>query len=75
VDLNFFVQAQAPHHPDDPSARTVVLPLGQVELIAMKGGNTDGDGGYFTNVGAQHHHGVRLPHLLEHLKIWGDPDD
>jgi hypothetical protein len=72
VDLACFVQAQAPPHPDDPSAQTVVLEFGEVELKVMRQVNdTDGECAYFTDAGA---HGVTLPHLLEHLKIW-DPND
>jgi hypothetical protein len=74
VHLNCFVQVeQAPHHPDDPLAQTVVLELREVELIAMQVNNTDEDCVYFTDADP-HHHGVTLPHLLEHLKRW-DPND
>jgi hypothetical protein len=74
VDLDCCVQAQAPPHPDDPSAQTVVLELGKVQLIAMRWVNdTDGIRHFFTDEGA-HQHGVTLPHVLEHLKLW-DPND
>jgi hypothetical protein len=73
VHLNCFVQEQAPHYPDDRSARTVVLELGDVQLeILLKyvDGNYEG-----FNEARANDHGVTLPHLLEHLKKWGDPDD
>jgi hypothetical protein len=73
VDLDCCVQAQAPPHPDDPSAQTVVLLLGNIGLTAMRQvDNTDGDRQYFTDAGADH--GVTLAHLLGHLKMW-DPND
>jgi hypothetical protein len=74
VDLECYVQAQVPPHPDGPSEQSVVLELGKVELIVMQQvDNTDGDRDRFNDARAVHH-GVTLPHLLEHLKIW-DPND
>jgi hypothetical protein len=74
VNLICFVQEQE-QHKDDPSARTVVLEFGEVRLAVLR---VDSDGDYaewFTNA-SQHHHGdTALPHLLEHLKGWEDPDD
>jgi hypothetical protein len=69
VHLNCFVQEQ---HQDDTSARTVVLEFGEVRMTALRV-DSGGHDTEFTHAYARHH-GVTLPHLLEHLKGW-DPDD
>jgi hypothetical protein len=74
VNLKCCVQEQAPPHPNDPSARTVVLELGEVHLVALRVNPDGADFDYFVEAEVQQH-GVTLPHLLEHLKGWGDPDD
>jgi hypothetical protein len=73
LSLICFVQEQEQHQ-DDPSARTVVLEFGEVRLGVL-GVDSDGDRAeWFTNAN-EHHHGVTLPHLFEHLKGWEDLDD
>jgi hypothetical protein len=70
VTLNCFIHEQAPPHPGDPSAQTVILKLGEVELEVMRVETHGACNAYDTDP-----HGVTLLHLLEHLKGWGDPDD
>jgi hypothetical protein len=72
VSLICFVQEQEQHQ-DDPSARTVILEFGEVRLAALRV-DSEMFTESFTNA-SELHHGVTLPHLLEHLKGWEDPDD
>eukprot|EP00978_Attheya_sp_CCMP212_P030464 scaffold112087_cov64-Attheya_sp.AAC.2 len=76
VRLNCYVQEQAPARPDDPSAQTIVLEFGEVLLRLVQVDITSGDREEFIDADYDHH-GVQaaLPHLLERLIIWGDPDD
>ena len=70
VHLNCFVPEQE-HHPDDPSARTILLEFVEVRLMAQR---MSWSTALFTNAD-DYHHGVTLPPLVEHyLKGWG-PDD
>jgi hypothetical protein len=64
------VQHQAPSRSADPSVASVVLEIGEVQLMATRV-DTDGDRQEF--VDADFNNGVTLPHLLEHLKVWGGP--
>jgi hypothetical protein len=72
VKLNCRVQHQAPPRPADPSVATTGLEFGEVHLMA-KWVDTDEEHRDF--VEADFNHGITLPHLLEHLKVWGDPED
>jgi hypothetical protein len=65
VKLNCCVQERAPPYPDD---------LGEVHLVAHRVNPEWDDSDCFVEAQVQQH-GVTLPHLLEHLKGWGDPDD
>ena len=69
VHLNCFVQEQAPHPDDTPSAQTVVLEFGEVRLTTLRVVSRE-----FTHAFAHDQQGVTLPHLLGHLKGW-DPCD
>jgi hypothetical protein len=70
VNLVCTVQEQEQHQ-DDPSARTVVIEFEEVRLAALQVDLDQDHNEWFTNA-SEHHHGVTLPHLLEHLKGWED---
>jgi hypothetical protein len=72
VNLKCRVQRQAPPRPADPSVATVVLEIGKVHLMAIL---VDTDGGRGEFMDADFDHGITLPHLFDHLKGWGYPDD
>jgi hypothetical protein len=72
VDLTYRVQHQAPSRPADPSVATVVLEIGELHLVAVLV-DTGGDREEFDEV--DFNNGITLPHLFEHLKVWGGPDD
>ena len=63
------------HLQDDPSARTIALVFGEVRLEAHRvvDWTTDQLPELFINAN-EYHHSVALPHLLEHLKGWGQGD-
>jgi hypothetical protein len=72
VELNCRVQHQAPPRPADPSVATVVLEFRELRLMAKWVYTDEGREDF---IDADIDPEFTLPHLLEHLKGWGDPDD